>query len=193
VFGTYVRQEDRLGSGRCSLAMIFSNSSSAALPARRVFQVTLCGRGGQGRSCARSGAGKLFNCALNDAAVTRCQVRISELKEILSYRGGFPSALQPQVGSQIKAESADDVATASKTAVADRQQLRSAISNLSLCIDRAGDDESPVSSPVTESAAGQGGSRVSTATHHIIRALALEDGSSCGPIPNLYNRIVVSF
>jgi hypothetical protein len=119
-------------------------------------------------------------------------VRISELKEILSYRGGFPSALQPQVGSESKLEigseskvqSAESITSALKPSVADRQQLRTAISNLSLCIDRAGDVDSPLSSPQTESAAGQGSARVSTATHHIIRALALEDISSCGPITN---------
>ena len=85
----------------------------------------------------------------------------------------------------------DAAAAASKAAVVDRQQLRAAVSSLSLCIDRGDDETSPSSSPGAESAA----SRLSAATAHVIQSLALEDGSACAPsrITTLHVALFVQF
>jgi sensor domain CHASE-containing protein len=135
----------------------------------------------------------------------RLQVRISELKEIVSYRAGPAAASsQPSVsqsnnmhrGGAVTANSvpvssaSDTVAAASPPAAApavDRRQLRSAVNNLSVFIENIDDNASPASSPIHSSQSGtptaSHTSRVSAATREVIQALASEDGSRCTHAP----------
>jgi hypothetical protein len=132
----------------------------------------------------------------------RRQVRISELKEIVSYRGGtVPTALDPafDLGSSLygsaaamvaapsspKASASSPRASASSPTAANRQQLRDAVSSLSLYVDHVDDHVSPLSSPAQASAnaiaAASHTSRIAAATRQLIHTLSLEDGSRCPP------------
>lgn len=110
-------------------------------------------------------------------------MRISELKEIFSYKGGVaPTALHSAVGSESSVRHVKDVAeevAVTASAAVHKQQLRAAVSNLSLCVDQLGDEESSSSSPHAFAAqAASQGARAASATHQLICTLALEDAIS---------------
>ena len=124
-------------------------------------------------------------------------MRISELKEIFSYKGGVaPTALHSAVGSESSVRHVKDVAeevAVTASAAVHKQQLRAAVSNLSLCVDQLGDEVSSSSSPhaLVAQAASQG-ARTAAATYQLICALALEDAVSCCPSFN-FNHNCISF
>ncbi len=112
-------------------------------------------------------------------ALTSWQVRISELKEIVSFRGGIaPSALQPEVGSESDLESTNHntAAASSAAAPADRRELREAMGDLSQCIHLADEEALQLSGSNADLSAN-----ISAKTARIMRALALEDASTCSP------------
>jgi hypothetical protein len=111
------------------------------------------------------------------------------LKEIVSIRGGTaPSALQPVVGSERNLESTNHVvaAASSEATPIDRRELRAAVGDLSQCLDLAG-DEAVQSSVSNEDPSAN----ISAKTSRIIRALALEDASTCCALFLIYSHIFV--
>jgi hypothetical protein len=132
-------------------------------------------------------------------------VRISELKEIVSYRGGAapqrvtsendmhrggaaPASSGPVLyqESDMRGDAVETVAATSPSSPApavDRQQLRAAVSNLSLFTENVDDNISASSSPAYSSSHGTATAshtaRVAAATRQLIQVLTLEDGSRC--------------
>lgn len=157
---------------------------------------------------------RILSAAMSSFGFICRQVRISELKEIVSYRGGtVPTALDPafDLGSSLygsaaamvaapsspKASASSPRASASSPTAANRQQLRDAVSSLSLYIDHVDDHVSPLSSPAQASAnaiaAASHTSRIAAATRQLIHTLALEDGSRYRPLSPLSRCVSAAF
>jgi hypothetical protein len=128
---------------------------------------------------------------------TVLQVRVSELKEIVCYRGSPPPAALPNGeeqhlqtehrSSQPTSPAAAEVAGSPKVAEAakstDGQLFRAAVSNLSLCIDQGGEEKTPSSSPQaslhSSSVAPTRDVRIASATRQLLRTASYEDGFGC--------------
>ena len=113
------------------------------------------------------------------------------MKEIVSFRGGAaPSALQPEVGSERNLESTNHVVAAASSLATpiDRRELRAAVGDLLQCMDLA-DDEAVQSSASKEDSSAT----TSAKAARIMRALALEDASTCCALFLIYSHIFVIF